>query len=506
MATRPVKLTFLGATENVPREIRGAGKACGGDFAIILTPLRGQGRVLHTVKKTTHAGVWTAGPASSDHPVRPSVLVDAAAARAWYAAGRDASPAGAATLKGSWTGTVVCTDDAAAPHFRFERKIGYVTVVIESVSVRAGEWAWIVHAERKKQWFGVDSVSAKVQRRTLREAMITAADLSADSAREVCGAGATTRRSAVDTDYAAKHPAAAPKAPSADPIEAMLEKLARIPALAPEKKPAKTRGKAAAAPPDHAPGSAAELAAGVAGSRAALTAAIASVDAAEASPTGVATAATYAAHALQAAGAVAAHPANRRNGAGVATAVSAAAEMLQPALQRPMRGGDWKRLRESLHQVTRALDGETAMPARRGPAPAPAARVARPEGATTGWDAIRTANGWTYHEISKMTWTGDRLDAAPPGVDLKRVNLQGRTVYRLRSPAHGHPPGSVFVEVDGGYWVGPVARVGVPSASRPAKAAPPKPARAKPAARSNAEKDKQLMSLFANLLSEQMGA
>ena len=42
---RPSHLTFVGASENVPREIRGTGKACGGTFAIILVPARQESRL-----------------------------------------------------------------------------------------------------------------------------------------------------------------------------------------------------------------------------------------------------------------------------------------------------------------------------------------------------------------------------------------------------------------------------------------------------------------------------
>ena len=206
------RLSFVGPIEDQPRVIRAYGRACAGEFALVMRP--GETRcVLVLVTKKDGAFVWRSS-GGSDAPQRPDTPITEADAVTLIKVEQQAVPkAGPTTLRGRWTGTLACDD--GQPRVELQRKLAtYGTLTVASDPATGWSWSFT----RAEKWFGDAGVSSGEGLQTL-SAAIEAGVLGAMSlVREACSFRDTHRRAAHDADYAAKRPIKAPK-PMRDPTE-----------------------------------------------------------------------------------------------------------------------------------------------------------------------------------------------------------------------------------------------------------------------------------------------
>jgi hypothetical protein len=197
------RLVFVNAAEDVPRLVRAYGRACDGEFALVLRPTEERG-VLVLVRKKDGASFWRA-PSSpvetSDAPGLPTSPITAAEAVALARTEQKAVPkAGPITLRGQWTGTVAC--DGGAPRVELVRKLAAYGV-LRIVSDPGVGWTWRV--ERTEKWFsrpGADTGTAHTLIKAIEGGLARAMGLLG----EACSVRDSRRRAALDTAYAAEHP------------------------------------------------------------------------------------------------------------------------------------------------------------------------------------------------------------------------------------------------------------------------------------------------------------
>ena len=200
------RLSFVGPIEDQPRLIRAYGKACEGEFALVMRPSEAR-CVLVLVTKNDGAFMWRSSGEGSDAPQRPETPITEADAVKLIKDEQKAVPkAGPTTLRGRWTGTMTC--DGGAPRVELRRKLAtYGTLTVTSDPTTG--WAWSF--ERAEKWFGEEGVTNGEGLDTL-SAAIEAGVLGAMAlVREACSFRDTRRRAAHDPTYAAKHPIKPPK-------------------------------------------------------------------------------------------------------------------------------------------------------------------------------------------------------------------------------------------------------------------------------------------------------
>ncbi len=277
---RTFRLGIEGPTEDRPRVLRAYGKCCKAELAMVLRPVERAGVMVKISGKD--AVIWRSTPAATrpqraevlrdgktqirlldgrfegqlsvaprglgerqhgdqievsqlehggwvlatqDSPVPPSeVITPAKAVQLIKSAGKSKLPAGPTTLRGRWSGHLVCESD----RFRVElrRKLAaYGTLHVTSDGY-AG-WSW--RFERAEKWFSKSGVSSGAGLPCLVDA-IDAGILGALSlVQEACGFRDTHRRAAHDKSYAQKHPIRTPK-PMRDPTLRLDSRVRRAPA------------------------------------------------------------------------------------------------------------------------------------------------------------------------------------------------------------------------------------------------------------------------------------
>ena len=219
------RLAITGADEDVPRILLAYGHACGGEVAFILRPRDGTGLLVHQIKKQP-AKVWRTdlGLAPSHPPEIDAAPADAVAElRKMKAA---PPPAGPATLRGQWTGALHCID--GTPSVTLERKVAsYGTLRVASKA----DGRWAATFDRSEKWFSKAKVET-VERSALAEAIQAGMGLVIGLVSEACSFRDTHRRNTVDAGYAAQHPYAPPREqkdptdrlkPTAAPVYALRE-------------------------------------------------------------------------------------------------------------------------------------------------------------------------------------------------------------------------------------------------------------------------------------------
>ena len=234
------RLSFVGPIEDQPRVIRAYGRACAGEFALVMRP--GEARcALVLVTKKEGAFLWRSS-GGSDAPQRPDTPITEADAVKLIKVEQQAVPkAGPTTLRGRWTGTLAC--DEGQPRVELQRKLAtYGTLTVASDPSTGWSWSFT----RAEKWFGDAGVSSGEGLQTL-SAAIEAGVLGAMSlVREACSFRDTHRRAAHDADYAAKRPIKAPK-PMRDPTQRLGARGKKRTRKAPPPKPLDEGG--AVAPP-----------------------------------------------------------------------------------------------------------------------------------------------------------------------------------------------------------------------------------------------------------------
>ncbi len=204
MSNETFRLNLLGADEDVPRLLRADGRACGGEVAFVMRPRDNTALLVHQIKKQP-AKVWRTdlGLAPS-HP--PEIDADPATALSEIKRLKaNPPPAGPATLKGQWTGTLRC--DGGTPRIHLERKVAsYGVLRLDSKA----DGRWTATFDRAAKWFSTAKVES-VERSSLADAVTAGMGLVVGLVSEACSFRDTRRRNTVDPGYAAEHPYAPPK-------------------------------------------------------------------------------------------------------------------------------------------------------------------------------------------------------------------------------------------------------------------------------------------------------
>lgn len=204
MANETFRLNLLGADEDLPRLMLAYGRACGGEVAFVMRPRDNTALLVHQVKKQP-AKVWRTdlGLAPS-HP--PELDADPATAIGEIKRLKaNPPPAGPATLKGQWTGTLRC--DGGTPRIHLERKVAsYGVLRLDSKA----DGRWTATFDRAAKWFSTAKVES-IERSALAEAVTAGMGLVVGLVSEACTFRDTRRRNTVDPAYAAEHPYTPPK-------------------------------------------------------------------------------------------------------------------------------------------------------------------------------------------------------------------------------------------------------------------------------------------------------
>ena len=197
--TKRFRLSFVNAAEDVPRVIRAYGRACGGEFALVLRPTESTGILVHVSKQG--AVQWTPrdGRDAPAFPEEATTSEDAVAAvkEAQKRPGRQ----GPITLRGQWSGYLHC--DGNVPVVELRRKLATYAVLTIASRPEEGVWAWKV--ERLERWFGgpgQDTGEAPSLLLAVEAGLASAMGLLG----QVCGQRDSRRRGAYDTGWAEKYP------------------------------------------------------------------------------------------------------------------------------------------------------------------------------------------------------------------------------------------------------------------------------------------------------------
>ncbi|MCK6530997.1 hypothetical protein L6R50_26705 [Myxococcota bacterium] len=224
-------LSIVGSGEDRPRLIRAYGRACGGEFALVLRPDNARGVLVHIPKGGEAARFWKGEGA--DAPDVPGFTITPAEAVALVRTEQKAVPkAGPTLLRGTWRGHMLCDDER--PRVLLERRIAtYGTLRLES---RPGEgWRWAF--SRAERWFSEPGEVSGEGFATLGEAIEQAIAGSMRLVGEACSFRDTRKRAAVDAGYAQVHPLR-PERDKRDPTDRLKEPT-----------PHKGKNKGAAPPP-----------------------------------------------------------------------------------------------------------------------------------------------------------------------------------------------------------------------------------------------------------------
>jgi hypothetical protein len=198
-APKKFRLSFVNAAEDVPRLVRAYGRACQGEFALVLRPPDQSGLLALVTKEG--AMFWrpstSGGTDAPDTPSRPIEAKDAV--RLIKAEQQAVRKPGPITLKGQWSGHLHC--DGGAPRVELVRKLAAYGVLTISSSPEG--WSWSV--ARTEKWFskpGADTGTALTLVQAIEGGLARAMGLLG----EACSVRDSRRRAALDTSYAADHP------------------------------------------------------------------------------------------------------------------------------------------------------------------------------------------------------------------------------------------------------------------------------------------------------------
>ena len=247
------RLSIVGADEDVPRLVRAYGRACDGEFGLVLRPPE-LAAVLVMVMKDGSAFFWKGDHKDKDDsPLKPILKTNAKDAVSQVKAAQKSPPkVGPVTLRGRWTGYLYC--EGGQPRVELRRKLAtYGTLWVFSNGVDG--WAWTF--ERSAKWFGNAGETSGKKLGTLQDAIHIAVLGAMKLVQDACSFRDTRRRAAHDEEYAGKHPIKK-REPKRNPTDRLKEKPPRKPrsrkAAKPKRAPApkavNTRDEAPAIPQD----------------------------------------------------------------------------------------------------------------------------------------------------------------------------------------------------------------------------------------------------------------
>jgi hypothetical protein len=193
------RLNIVGPDEDVPRVLLAYGRGCGGEVAFVMRPRDNTALLVHQIKKQP-AKVWRTdlGLAPSHAPELDAAPADAVAELRRMKA--SPPPAGPATLKGKWAGTLYCDD--GTPRMVLERRVASYGV-LKLASKPDGRW--VATFERMGKWFS-QAKQESVERSALAEAITAGMGIVVGLVSEACSFRDTRRRNAVDAEFAAQYP------------------------------------------------------------------------------------------------------------------------------------------------------------------------------------------------------------------------------------------------------------------------------------------------------------
>jgi len=226
------RLSIVGAAEAVPRVIRANGRACDGEFGLVMRPPEPKA-VLVLVQKDGNAAFWKGDQGDkSDSPLKPILTTTPADAVAQIKSAQKSPPkVGPVTLRGRWTGYLYC--EGGQPRVELKRKLAtYGTLWVFSNGTDG--WAWTF--ERAAKWFGSSGETSGRKLPTLLDAIQIAVLGAMKLVQDACGFRDTRRRAAHDEAWADKYPIKK-REPKRNPTERLKEK-----------PPKKARKKKASAP------------------------------------------------------------------------------------------------------------------------------------------------------------------------------------------------------------------------------------------------------------------
>ena|GEM_PF-2410306 len=210
------RLSIVGADEDVPRLVRAYGRACQGEFGLVLRPPEQRG-VLVLVTKKDGSFTWESDD-DRDSPGKPSTEATAATAVARVKDAQKSPPkVGPVTLRGRWTGYLYC--EGGQPRVELKRRLAtYGTLWVFSNG--ADGWAWTF--ERDSKWFGGSGQTYGKSLPTLLDALHIAVLGAMTLVKDACSFRDTHRRAAHDDDYAEKYPIRK-REPKQNPTERLKE-------------------------------------------------------------------------------------------------------------------------------------------------------------------------------------------------------------------------------------------------------------------------------------------
>lgn len=206
------RLSIVNAAEDVPRLIRAYGKACNGEFGLVLRPPEHRGALV--LIRKDGATMWKSG--EGDAPGVPAIEIGVKDAVKLVRTEQKGVPKpGPITLRGSWSGWLHC--DEGKPRVELSRKLAaYGVLTLES-----GEAGWTWSIVRAEKWFskpGADSGVVPTLVAAIEAGLARAMGLLG----EACSVRDSRRRASMDDAYAAEHPIA-PAKEGKDPIERIRE-------------------------------------------------------------------------------------------------------------------------------------------------------------------------------------------------------------------------------------------------------------------------------------------
>jgi hypothetical protein len=207
------RLAFVNAAEDVPRIVRAYGRACFGEFALVLRPTDSRGVLV----RVTREGAWVWRADDHDAPILPEVAIDPRDAVALVKTEQKAIlKPGPITLRGQWAGYLHCDD--GVPRVELTRKLAAYGLL--RISSSATGWTWTV--ERTEKWFstpGSDTGTAPTLLRAIEAGLARAMGLLG----EACSTRDSHRRAALDEGWATAHPIR-PAKEGRDPTERLRPK------------------------------------------------------------------------------------------------------------------------------------------------------------------------------------------------------------------------------------------------------------------------------------------
>ena len=197
--TKRFRLSFVNAAEDVPRLIRAYGRACGGEFALVLRPTESAGILVHLSKDA--AAEWRGGE-GQDAPAFPTgETTSADAVAAVKEAQKRTGRQGPITLRGQWSGYLHYNNNV--PVVELRRKLASYGVLTIASRPEDGVWAWKV--DRLERWFGGPGKDTG-EAHSLLAAIEAGLGSAMGLLGQVCGHKDSRRRGAYDAQWAERHP------------------------------------------------------------------------------------------------------------------------------------------------------------------------------------------------------------------------------------------------------------------------------------------------------------